>query len=114
MVEVEYVASQDLQVGCQQEGSPRAQACGRVCVQACGLSSAVDSRLCACCWPPLGSWYLPSPLSTCILQPVNDTAAALESLAPGLGAADWMEAVRTLNLLRQLAAHHPGSCAQQL
>lgn len=48
------------------------------------------------------------------LQPVEDPAATLEACMAGLEASDWVEAVRALNLLRQLAAHHPAVCQPQL
>lgn len=49
-----------------------------------------------------------------LLQPLDDAAAALAALPPGLEAADWLEAVRALNTLRRLAVRHPDACAPQL
>lgn len=48
------------------------------------------------------------------VQPVEDAAATLAAALPGLEASDWLEAVKALNLLRQLAVHHPDTCATQL
>ena len=48
------------------------------------------------------------------LQPADDAAATLAAALPGLEAADWLEAVKALNLLRQLAVHHPDTCSAQL
>ncbi|PSC76790.1 DNA-directed RNA polymerase I subunit 2 isoform X1 [Micractinium conductrix] len=48
------------------------------------------------------------------LQPVEDPAATLAAALSGMGSSDWVETVRALGLLRQLAAHQPCTCAQQL
>jgi hypothetical protein len=40
--------------------------------------------------------------------------ATLAAALPGLEAADWLEAVKALNLLRQLVVHHPDACSAQL
>ncbi|KAI7837337.1 hypothetical protein COHA_008852 [Chlorella ohadii] len=48
------------------------------------------------------------------LQPVDDVAATLAAALPGLEASDWLEAVKALNLLRQLVVHHPDACSAQL
>lgn len=48
------------------------------------------------------------------LAPLDDPAASAAGLEAGLGAADWLEAVRALNVLRQLVVHHPDTCAPQL
>ncbi|GAB4822816.1 hypothetical protein N2152v2_009862 [Parachlorella kessleri] len=48
------------------------------------------------------------------LQPVEDAAAAVEACSSGLDSADWVEAVKALNLLRQLVVHHANSCQDKL
>lgn len=48
------------------------------------------------------------------LAPLGDPAGAASSLDAGLAAADWVEAVRALNVLRQLVVHHPEACASRL
>lgn len=48
------------------------------------------------------------------LQPLDDPAAALEACLAGLESADWVEAVRALNTLRQLAVHHPAAAQPEL
>lgn len=48
------------------------------------------------------------------LAPLEAPDAALAAALAGLEGSDWVEAVRCLNLLRQLVAHHPEACASQL
>ena len=55
-----------------------------------------------------------TPLSPPLAQPVEDAAAVLAAALAGLEAADWLEAVKALNLLRQLVVHHPDACVAQL
>lgn len=45
---------------------------------------------------------------------MDDVAATLAAALPGLEASDWLEAVKALNLLRQLVVHHPDACSAQL
>ncbi len=39
---------------------------------------------------------------------------ALEAAQAGLASADWVETIKGLNLLRQLAVHHADACSGQL
>ena len=48
------------------------------------------------------------------MQPLEDPSAVVESTLAGLESSDWVEATRALNVLRQLAVHHPETISPYL
>ena len=48
------------------------------------------------------------------LAPLDDSAGAAASLTEDLGTADWVAAIKALNVLRQVVVHHPEACSAQL
>ena len=48
------------------------------------------------------------------MQPLEHPAAALEAAQAGMASSDWVEALRALGTLRQLAARHAAVAADHL